>query len=352
MYLMHKTVSQESALSTCNGSISRPCTLLCVYTAHASWPQIARCLPLGNPGYESQANCLCGTKTPLEGRMPHCGALVPPALAIRQPTDSLQVLCLSPDLPPESTALRSSPLGTSPSGRRKWSYSCAPYEGLPIPEGLCHMCRGNRSYPCAPTRSQIWSYLCAPYEGLPYTPFWSPPRGILLPQNTKMVVSLVLLDRVPGLHHFARGLCMCGSRRTSVWGIVFVRPLRGAAYTPFCERDFATCAEEMLPPEVVFVRPLRGAALYLFLEPTARDFTITKRENGRISVLLDRVPGLHPFCARTLRQRSNIVVFGSSSRMPTMSTRANRIATQETGRGRIKAAEAQCAWPEGRVSRG
>ncbi|KAF8144814.1 hypothetical protein K438DRAFT_1782436 [Mycena galopus ATCC 62051] len=175
-------------------SISRPCTLLCVYTAHASWPQIARCLPLGNPGYESQANCLCGAKTPLEGRMPHCGALVPPALAIRQPTDSLQVINMF-----DNFLLSLS--NYSPS---------ASFASLPI--------------------SRL-----------------SQPLGVVADENGRI--------RAP--------------------------PMRGCLYP----RDFAACAEEcshLKAKMVVFVRPLRGAALYLFLEPTARDFTITKHENGCI----------------------------------------------------------------------
>ncbi|KAF8125058.1 hypothetical protein K438DRAFT_2002264 [Mycena galopus ATCC 62051] len=112
--------------------------------------------------------------------MPHCGALVPPALAIRQPTDSLQVINMF-----DNFLLSLS--RTSPSGRRKWSYSCAPYEGLPIPEGLRRMCRGmlppegkNGRIRAPPTRGCLiplsgahceelyyhktrkWSYLCAP----------------------------------------------------------------------------------------------------------------------------------------------------------------------------------------------
>ncbi|KAF8142516.1 hypothetical protein K438DRAFT_1784646 [Mycena galopus ATCC 62051] len=49
--------------------------------------------------------------------------------------------------------------------------------------------------------------------------------------------------------------------------VVFVRPLRGAAYTPFCERDFAACAEEMLPPEGkngrIRAPPMRGCLIPL-----------------------------------------------------------------------------------------
>ncbi|KAF8181475.1 hypothetical protein K438DRAFT_1767955 [Mycena galopus ATCC 62051] len=49
--------------------------------------------------------------------------------------------------------------------------------------------------------------------------------------------------------------------------VVFVRPLRGAAYTPFCERDFAACAEEMLPPEgknsCIRAPPMRGCLIPL-----------------------------------------------------------------------------------------